>query len=717
MCSIKVQVSSNLIPTKSPHAHKGTHWATTLPSPFCQVLSGYLQLVCNLGNGEHTLVVESCKVNDVELHTVVVTRTEGSLELLLDDQFFNRTSLQGSGEDVLLSISRRHVFLGGGVEAESGTVVLGFKGCITGATLDRRELPFDANGNIHFDVERFPSGSAVDMCPLGVLEDKSSDVPDEYVFGGLGAIVALLVVVSFVFVVTCAGYNSRKRSRRGQHNVRRTTSSPSQEGFTWHARGISDDRKSPTSESFKLTVLGSGVGVAKQRDEVDNGGVAETGMAIQNPVSSRQSGVRTPPPANSRQESAQQGAQGAKGNRQGSAQNRQGSAQSRQGSGQGSGQGAGQSRQGSTRKSGRVLTVPPPSEGFSAVSQPNPGFLQESPDSSTHDLLQEEGKNRFVRHMQSLGRQLSVRSSGTDRSDTNTVYIPAEVLRMDDAEVTKFIHKKVEVADDENENFDLDKMEHFTEEGEFEPLGSIGSLYDFVLELDTSRGTSPTAQAMMSSHGGGRATSPATGQAQGPVAAGMDHGSHSQPVSSIRPSSPKRRSGRGKRPKPIMIRSPPTTAAPPPLHPQQPHPPSRDLGSSPVRVPVATSSPSPPPPGYETKSRERSTEPLLLSPSPSPPHKAKAPPQNGHWVLMNKHSASQPETFDLDLQDNGDTRKGSGQRGPAKLRRSGRRSHRVAGAATNQNKDAKSILEKFHHVTANPNHFANSRAREESNIL
>ncbi len=616
-------------------------------------------------------------MNDGQPHTVVVRRTERDLEILLDDQFFNRTIIPPGGrEDSLLEISTQHVFLGARVGVGSGEVVQGFTGCITGATLDRRELPFDASGNDHFDVVQFPPGSAVDVCPLGAFEEAPRS--DVYVFSGLGAIIAFLFVISFIFVLTCAIHDSLKRSRQGQHNVRRSNSSPSHGGFTWQSayNASPDERKSPTNETFTLSHLGE----RKQADESDGGGVAETGLAVQ--LNTRQGEVRSPPAFN-RPGSTQGSSRGVQSNRQGS---------------------------GRSRGSGRLLAVPPPSEGFTAVSQSNPGFLQESPASSDHELLQEEGRNRFVRHMQSLSRQQS------NVTDSAAVYIPTELLSMDDAEVTRFIRKKVVVADENNEDFDVDKMEQFAEEGEFEPLGSIGSLYDFVRELDTTTTTtsSPVAPQLDTATlpAGAEASSTVSGQARGP----QEPSGHPHPLSgSLHPSMPARRSGRGKRPKPIMIHSPPSTAAPPP--PQVPHPPSMANGpdTSPIRSPATVTLS---PPGYETKPREKSTEPLL-SPD-SPESKLPAPlTQNGHWVPISKHSASQPENSDLGLRENGGASGGgSGHKGAGKLRRSGRRAHRVGSAGTtSQNKDMNNILEKFHHMTANPNHFASGRAREESNIL
>jgi hypothetical protein len=54
-----------------------------------------------------------------------------------------------------------------------------------------------------------------------------------------------------------------------------------------------------------------------------------------------------------------------------------------------------------------------------------------------------------------------------------------------EGDVEKYVQKRKEVANGVIEELNFDTMTHYKEEGQYEPLGSIGSLYDFVRDLET----------------------------------------------------------------------------------------------------------------------------------------------------------------------------------------------------------------------------------------
>ena len=58
----------------------------------------------------------------------------------------------------------------------------------------------------------------------------------------------------------------------------------------------------------------------------------------------------------------------------------------------------------------------------------------------------------------------------------------------DDNEVGKFVWKRIEAANIDLEAEDRDEIRPFKEEGDFEPLGSVGSLYDILREADENYG-------------------------------------------------------------------------------------------------------------------------------------------------------------------------------------------------------------------------------------
>lgn len=54
----------------------------------------------------------------------------------------------------------------------------------------------------------------------------------------------------------------------------------------------------------------------------------------------------------------------------------------------------------------------------------------------------------------------------------------------DDVEVAKYLRKRIREVNHEIEERDYDEMIPYKDEGQFEPLGSIGSLYDILAEAD-----------------------------------------------------------------------------------------------------------------------------------------------------------------------------------------------------------------------------------------
>lgn len=657
--------------------------------PPSQVVDGFIQIQYNLGSGEHILAMRSKRVNDAQPHSVVVTRTEASLEMLLDDKFVNRTISPG---DVLLQIFSDDIFLGAEVNVGSGEVVDGFRGCLTGARLDRREFPLNDAGNRDFRVVKFSSGNIISGCPLGQLEESTQ--PSLYVYSSLGAVIAVLVVVSIIFVTVCGVGGYCWRSRKGEHTIHSRSGSPSHGGFKWQPATYNDRKSPPPADEFALTDLRPRTGMSRSASKTD-GGIAETSLVVAH---------MTPHNPAAQQHNNRPGTQLAPTH--------------------------------SRQTSGQHQVISPPPEGFTAVSQDNPGFLQNSPDTSDHE--ESRPPNRFVQHMWSVTGQQSIRSTGSAKSDAT--YIPSELLGMDDAEVTKYIQKKVEIADAENEKYDVDEMGHFNDEGEFEPLGSVGSLYDIVKDLDNDR----TSPQQPQTHDKERPASQS--KAKPSSISGPAQLPSTRTHVGSKPSLPVKPAGLGKQPvrtNTSPVKSPPSLSQPPLLPPGQPalartntspikSPPSLELSppghlelsqtksaSQPLHhsKPQSPSTKEKPPLLSKTQLKTSTDKPPLLSktqvsPTKSPPplHSMPLsspttkspsdfdPKRNGCWVPVNKHSALQLGHFDNSQQPLSSSNHSGGGRDPksdpAKLRRSGRRSHRVVI----QNKE--SILEKFHHVTA-----------------
>ena len=120
------------------------------------------------------------------------------------------------------------------------------------------------------------------------------------------------------------------------------------------------------------------------------------------------------------------------------------------------------------------------------MSQPNLGFLEASPrlnrrhDSHNGPESSTASASQPSRHTHSPSAGvISVSNSvGTDLSDV-TLNTSIE------GDVEKYVQMRREVANGVIEELNFDTMIHYKEEGPYEPLGSIGSLYDFVRDLDS----------------------------------------------------------------------------------------------------------------------------------------------------------------------------------------------------------------------------------------
>ena len=625
-------------------------------------MDGYVQLHFDLGSGRRVLEVRSRSVNDAESHSLVVTRTEDTVQLLLDDRYLNRTSGAGGGEaNVTLEISLDHVFLGGQVDVsgEERELVEGFRGCITGISLDRKDLPFTTAGNRDFRIISAASDDDIIAgCPFLVLTE--STPPGVYIYAGIGAILGGVLLTSVIFVLVCGVGGYCWRSRRG--TARSRTGSPSHgQEFSWQpARQLS---RKPPPEIVSLGYLKTDVSPS----DPDGRETAEsTFTATQNQNGNRHRSQS--PPFQTRP------------------------------------------------ASGRRQHVAEPVEGFTAMSQANPGYLQDSPVVSGGEREDTRPANRFVQHMRSLSGCQSIRSTGSGKS--NVTYIPREVLDMDDEEVTKYIRKKVEAADLENEEHDVDAMEHFKEEGPFEPLGSIGSLYDFVRNLDspthfTSEGGQAQTQAPPTASVGAESRMSPTGEhpssnAAAPLAQSSRPPVGPKPLIPVKPpTTPTKPSSNA----PTSPSRAPVSPTKPPTSPTKPRSPT-GLGKRPVvvqsyslcsptkspppaapltRTHTSPSKPppiSPAPPGYESKP----ALPVLTSPPPSHSQEDPSthvlspsdPAEQNRWVPVHQRSASQPDNVQRMVKTTD----------PTKLRRSGRRSHRV----TNQNRSVGNMTGRSGHL-------------------
>ena len=400
-----------------------------LPS---QIVNGRLQFRYNLGSGEAVLLQNSIQVNDGRFHNVTVTRTERRAEIIIDGRYINRTT--SSGSEVTLDIAADSMYLGASVDPQNGTAINGLSVCVTGFKLDRKEVPVGGE-NLGF-VTLEISESIHSGCPIGSLFETPQ--PVEHIYTAIVVILIVLFITSGCFVVICM-IVQWSRNRRGRHTLNfsrrssirrswqaRRAASPSQAGFQWQPATYKRDMSTPP-------------GVYRSTPQHVPEAASSINMNNMNAADPYTDyiGTTNVPVSTTTETSFNDG-----------------------------------SNRVSVRK---PLQISPPQEGFT-FSQANPGFQQESPRMSDREEQSEQRENEVrPSHIRSLSGHQSIRSTST---------VATSILQ-DDTEVTKYLRKRLEVADSDIIELNLDEMKHYKEEGPYQSLGSVGSLFDFVRDLET----------------------------------------------------------------------------------------------------------------------------------------------------------------------------------------------------------------------------------------
>ena len=417
-----------------------------------QVVAGHLQFRYNLGEGEAILMIKSTNINDLRFHNVLLSRTEQSVQLLVDGMFVNRTISPGSAPT--LDILSDHFYVGARINVRDGSLSNGLQGCVVGLRLDRKEVPVGGE-NAHFTTLKISNG-VQNGCPIGTLFETPQS--DTSVYTGLSVILVSLCITSFIFVMICV-FIQWRRERHRMH----TYNPPSREGsrrrsnrrssgdreFAWHQPPTyrrtldspqGDYRSTPRSEHQSFPMISTS---PTQTLEFDTKSCHPPPYPVTD-VSTNPVAAETAFNANA----------------------------------------SFRERMDSISSSRRRHRLPPIQEDFSAVSQPNPGYREASPQVNHHETHDGPAPSKTTagqpsRHTRSPSAGvISVANSvGTDLSDV-TMNTSIE------GDVEKYVQKRREVANSIIEELNIDTMTHYKDEGPYEPLGSIGSLYNFVRDLE-----------------------------------------------------------------------------------------------------------------------------------------------------------------------------------------------------------------------------------------
>ena len=447
------------------------------------MVNGQLQFHYNLGSGEAVLVISSVDISDARFHNVSLSRTEQSLQLLVDNIFVNRTISPGS--EATLDILSEHFYVGASVDVRDGTLSNGLQGCVVGLRLDRKEVPVGGENSDFATLKIFDS--ILNGCPIGTLFETPQS--DTSVYTTLGVVLGALCITSFVFVLTCAIIQwHRERTRT------RTYNPPSREGSRrrYNMRSSGSGEFAFHQPPTYRPNLDSPQGDPRTSPEPLNN-QPNFRMNNMSPTFTFDTKSRYPPPVPVTDVSANpaivetdfSGRSDTNGLRV---------------------------RNDSISSSRRRHRLQPIQEGFSVIDQSNPAYRDESPQPARRQRQggpATEGEQP-TRHTRSPSAGLiSLVSNGTELSD---VTLATSI----EGDVDNYIQKRKEVANVEIEELNIDSMKHYKDEGPYEPLGSIGSLYDLVRDLEqpdlnqstcSERSISPPPQPL--SHSSPQSRSPA----------------------------------------------------------------------------------------------------------------------------------------------------------------------------------------------------------------
>eukprot|EP00731_Ephydatia_muelleri_P030787 Em0022g301a len=177
-----------------------------------EVTEGYLQFRYNLGSGQIAAIEQTAPVSDGTFHLVSVQLTEQSAEVLVDGMYVARNS--SPGPEATLDISTSDIYVGALV-SKNGTFNGAFVGCIWGLKLDRHDLPIGGQ-TPYFTSSVQYGGRVPPVCPevIQILGPDESNKSLFWVYTIMAVGLFMLVVVAVLFCVLCSIINHCRRQRQ-----------------------------------------------------------------------------------------------------------------------------------------------------------------------------------------------------------------------------------------------------------------------------------------------------------------------------------------------------------------------------------------------------------------------------------------------------------------------------------------------------------------------
>lgn len=410
-----------------------------------QIADGYLQFRFNLGSGEAIARQTTIQVNDDKTHTVTIERREKAVTLVIDDSYVARAT--SPGESTTLDIQNDRVYVGANVD-EDGTANRGFSGCIIGVKINHRDLP--VSGSTKYYIAS-PSSGVETGCTFDPPE-KGGAFPTVPTIAAGTAVFLIVFIVLPISIIICIGGKYFYRKRKGNYNPqtpRTTIRSPT---FNWQPA----PQMKTTAESSRSLIstqpsqpLASDSFVLQDLNQSFDEGPPTAEHHFRTPEQSPERPTRQDHRRGIQRLEQQQQLRPEEQQRQMREQRQQSPPLHR------------------TRAD--AIAVQPP-----AVPKPQTQLSNEGPSTSAPQ------PRLAPSHTRSPSGHQSVMTIMTSATEATSVF--------DDTEVGKYVLKRIEAANEDLKTLQKDEFIQFKEEGGFEPLGSVGSLYDILREADENYG-------------------------------------------------------------------------------------------------------------------------------------------------------------------------------------------------------------------------------------
>ena len=395
---------------------------------------------------------------DNRFHDVTVTLMGKQAQLLLDNKLIANTVASGNSQ--VFDADPNGMFVGGTLSSES-VVVNGFDGCLLGLQLNGYSVPFTNVEEHEIFASVLPSNGIVHTCPE--LEDTAPltfKEEENSILFHIAILICLLFVL-FLSIIIVVGGKLLKHyciSNRGKfvigHNISvdihrsrrmhsRSTSSDNVRTYHMEGGGESDNDEFSFHELRSLERPYTDLPEATQpQSPLQNGAVKKT-------------------PEHHHEVSVSQLSEAY------------------------------------TMSAASALDITTNEPHLPTVHEQEPSSPLSALDSSTAHLLNDNRSPRIyeqpVQRRQQQKSTISTNENTEAQQNMNTaaatpITTAAAAGTINDNtkldEVNNFIKHKIAAVNKEVENTNYDELKVFADEGEFDPLGSIGSLYDMNMDQD-----------------------------------------------------------------------------------------------------------------------------------------------------------------------------------------------------------------------------------------